>query len=90
MGGVRPLAIIEIYPAADPGLGLRAGFPSVQINAFILQRPPEPFDEDIVDAAALAATRHLFYLLRARKKSAVMLSCLSFTASSDEGNERAQ
>jgi hypothetical protein len=31
----------------------------VQINAFILQRPPEPFDEDIVDAAALAVHRDL-------------------------------
>ena len=59
MGGVRPLAIVKIYPASDPGLGLRAGFPSVQINAFILQRPPEPFDEDIVDAAALAVHRDL-------------------------------
>ena len=39
--GVGPLVIAEGDPASDAGLGLRPGFPSVQIDAFIFQGPPE-------------------------------------------------
>lgn len=51
MGGVWPLVIVECDPASDGGLGLRSGFPSMQIDAFILQGPPEALDEDVVDTA---------------------------------------
>lgn len=54
MGGVRPLVVVEGNPPANPGLCLRAGFPCVQIDAFILQGPPEAFDEYVVEAPPLA------------------------------------
>ena len=54
MGGVGPPMIVEDDPPANPGLRLRAGLPSVQVDAFILQGPPEAFDEDVVEAPPLA------------------------------------
>jgi hypothetical protein len=57
MGSVRALVVVEGDPAPDASLGLRSCFPSVQINAFILQRPPEALDEDVVQASALAIHR---------------------------------
>ena len=54
MGGVGSPMIIEGNPLADGSLGLRPCFPSVQVDAFILEGPPEAFDEDVVDAAPLA------------------------------------
>ena len=39
--------IVEAHPFPDPDLGLRSGFPSVQVDAFILQGPPQAFDEDV-------------------------------------------
>jgi hypothetical protein len=54
MGGMRPLVIVEGHPTADPGLGLRAGRPCVQVNAVLFQRTPKPFDKDVVDAAPVA------------------------------------
>ena len=64
VGGVGPLVIVEGDPLANPGLRLRAGLPSVQIDALILQGPPEPFDEDVVEAAPLS--------LRMRARAAAM------------------
>ena len=57
MGGVGPLVVVEIDPAPDASLGLRAGLPGVQVDAFILQGPPEAFDEDVVETPALAVHR---------------------------------
>ena len=57
MGGVGPLVAVECDPAPDASLGLRSGFPGVQVDAFILQGPPEAFDEDVVDAPALSIHR---------------------------------
>jgi hypothetical protein len=48
MGGVRPLMVVEIDPATNAYLGLRSGLPGVQVDAFILQGPPQALDEDIV------------------------------------------
>ena len=39
--GVGPQVVVEGDPASDAGLGLRSGFPGVQIDAFIFQGPPE-------------------------------------------------
>ena len=54
MGGVGSPMIIEGNPLANGSLGLRPRFPSVQVDAFILEGPPEALDEDIVDASAFA------------------------------------
>jgi hypothetical protein len=54
MGGVRPLVVVKGDPQPDTCLGLRSGFPGVEVNAFVLQGPPKAFDEDVVEAAALA------------------------------------
>ena len=54
MGGVGPLVVVEGDPASDARLGLRPGFPSVQVNTFILQRPPETLDKDVVQVSGFA------------------------------------
>lgn len=54
MGGVEPLVVLEGDPALDASLGLCAGFPSAQIDAFILQRPPATFNEDVVEVSGFA------------------------------------
>lgn len=51
MGGKRPLVVVEGDPSADTGLGLRAGVPSVQVDALISQRPPQALDENVVEEA---------------------------------------
>lgn len=48
MVGVGPLVAVESDPAPDPSICLRAGLSGVQVDAFILQEPPEAFDEDVV------------------------------------------
>jgi len=57
MGGVAPLVVVECDPAPDTDPSLGPSFPSLQIDAFILQEPPEAFDENIVNAAPLAVHR---------------------------------
>lgn len=51
---MRPEPIVKVDPSADSGTSFGAGFKSVQIHAFILERAPEEFDEDIVQPAATA------------------------------------
>jgi hypothetical protein len=51
--------VVEGDPAPDACLGLRSAFPSVQLDAFILQGSPEAPDEDVVEAAPLAVHRDL-------------------------------
>ena len=46
-------------PCPDPVAGLRAGLEGVQVDAFVFQRPPEPFDHPVVDPAAAAVHRDL-------------------------------
>lgn len=53
MGGMGALVVVEGDPAPDASLGLRSCFPGVQVDAFILQGPPEALDEDVVEAAPL-------------------------------------
>ena len=55
MGSVWALVVVECDPASDASFSLRSGFPCVQVDAFILQGPPEALDEDVVEAAPLAA-----------------------------------
>jgi hypothetical protein len=47
------MVVVEGDPAPNADLGLRPGFPGVQVDEFILQGPPEAFDEDVVEAAPL-------------------------------------
>ena len=51
MGGVGPQVVVEVDPTSDACLGLRPGLTGVQIDAFVLQGPPEALDEDVVEAA---------------------------------------
>jgi hypothetical protein len=57
MGSVWAMVVVEGDPASDACLGLRSGFPGVQIDAFILQGPPQALDEDAVQAPALDVHR---------------------------------
>ena len=59
MGGVRPLVVVEGNLGPDASLGLRAGLPSVQVDEFVIKRPPEPFDYPIVDPATTTVHRDL-------------------------------
>ena len=54
MGSVWAMVVVEGDPGPDASLGLRAGLSSGQVDAFILQGPPEAFDKDVVDAPAFA------------------------------------
>ena len=47
-----PLGIVEIGPPADVPLGHEAVVQPVQVDRLVLERPPEPFDKDIVHAPA--------------------------------------
>ncbi len=51
MGSVWAMVVVESDPAPDASPCLRPGFPSVQIDAFILQGPPETLDEPKVREA---------------------------------------
>ena len=44
-------------PTGGSGLGLRPGFPSVQVDTFKLQGPPQAFAENGVETALLAVYR---------------------------------
>ena len=59
MGGVGPLVVVESDPAPDTGLGLRAGFPGVQIDAFVFQGSPKALDEDVVQRPGFAVHGYL-------------------------------
>ena len=57
MGSVWASVVVECDPATDASPDLRSGLRSVQIDAFILQGPPEALNEDVVEAATLAVHR---------------------------------
>ena len=44
--------VVELYPLSDARPGFRAGFPGVQVDAFVFQAPPEPLHEDGVHCPA--------------------------------------
>ena len=43
------MGIVVADPSRETGTQLRSGLEGVQIDAFVLQAAPEPFDEAIVD-----------------------------------------
>jgi hypothetical protein len=55
---MRAPRIVVGNPIADTCPGLTARLKCVEINALIFQRSPQPFDENIVDPAALAVHRN--------------------------------
>lgn len=57
MHGVRSPVIVEIHPLANLPAGFRLSRESMQIDALVLQRPPEVFDEDVVEEAPAAFHR---------------------------------
>ena len=59
MGGVGPQVIVEGDPASDASLCVGPGFPSVQVDPFILQGLSEAFDEDVVEVSGFSVHRHL-------------------------------
>ena len=58
--GVRASTIIEIEISPDAGFGLADAGVGMQINVFVFDRAPQPFDEHVVTPAATAvhADRH--------------------------------
>ena len=51
-GLMRSLEIVEVEVASDPGAGLCNALVRMQVDFFVLDRAPEPLDEDVVDEAA--------------------------------------
>jgi len=54
VGGVRAFRVVISQPLFDTSLCVCASFKGVQIDAFILQRPPEALNHSIVDPAAFS------------------------------------
>src|ERR1700737_82619 len=51
---VRTLIVEEVKVAINAHSGLAHGVVRVQVHLLVLERAPEPLDEDVVDAASLA------------------------------------
>lgn len=51
---MRALGVVEGDPVADDPLGVEAVGQLVQMHRLVFERPPQPFDEDIVHAPAPA------------------------------------
>ena len=51
---MRPLAVVEAEIPADRGAGFRDAGVGAQVDLLVLDRPPEPLDEDVVAPGALA------------------------------------
>ena len=49
---MRPAGVIIADPARQADTQLKTGFERMEINAFVLQRAPQTFDEHIVHTAA--------------------------------------
>jgi hypothetical protein len=49
---MRALGVIEADPFCDDPFGLEAVSQFMQVDRFVLERAPQPLDEDVVHAAA--------------------------------------
>ena len=54
---VGPAPVVEVHPPADSGPSLGTGCELGQVDAFVLERSPQPLDEHVVHPAALAVHR---------------------------------
>lgn len=52
MRGMRAPMIVEAHPVTDPLTGFAPAPEGMQVDALILQRAPQPFDEDVVEEPA--------------------------------------
>src|SRR5947209_13127929 len=57
---VRARLVVESDPFADTGFGLAAVAVALEIDVFVLERPPQPLDEHVVDPAAAPVHRDLY------------------------------
>ena len=51
---VRTKSVVKTDPPGDPGVRFAAVGIALEIDLLALQRPPQPFDEDVVQPAAAA------------------------------------
>ncbi len=65
-GAVRACPVVELEEGFQVGVGFDLGAVALQVNLLVFDRPPEPFDEDVVEAAALAIHRELYSELEQR------------------------
>ena len=54
---MRSAVIVVINPASDVLTGFPAAGEGIQIDAFIFEAAPQPFDKDVIHPAALAIHR---------------------------------
>ena len=52
-----PVGVVEGHPVADDALRLEPVGQLFEVNGFLLQRSPQPFDEDVVHAATAPVHR---------------------------------
>ena len=45
------LVIVEVDPLSNACLRLRSGLPTMQVDAFVFQGPPQAFDTDEIEQA---------------------------------------
>ena len=57
---MRSLGVVVVQPRPDLAMGIVAGRKLPQIDALVLQRPPQPLDKDIVHPATLAVHRDAY------------------------------
>ncbi len=57
IGSMWAIVVVESDPATDASPCLRTSLPGVQVDAFILQGPPQPLDEDVVETTPFAVHR---------------------------------
>ena len=56
-GAVRAVVIVEADEAFEVGVGLDLGLVAFEIDLIVFDGPPEPLDEDVVEAAPLSIHR---------------------------------
>ena len=54
---VGPICVVVADPTTDPCSCLTAGFEGIEVDAFVFQRSPQPFDEDVIHPAATTIHR---------------------------------
>ena len=55
---MRAAAVVECHIAVQPATRLRDATVGAQVDFLVCDRPPEPFDKDIVAPRALAVHAH--------------------------------
>ena len=55
---MRPLGVVEFEPFVDDAFDMEPVLQFVQIDSLSLKGPPQPFDDDVVEVAALDWIKH--------------------------------